>query len=297
MSNILLGGAIGDALGVFAESKLPDYEPLLSWDGKTYIGSEYHNLKPGQYSDDTMLSICVAESLIENNGFNPEDLSKRYVNLFTSNTIRGYGRTTLTAIQNLINGVHWSKSGVPDSYGNGTFMRASAFGIYFRHDIKSIIESATIDAKITHASNEAIAGSLAISIASALIANNESDSLLLKISGFLPSSKVKESIKNLEVLIKDDTLNPSDVIKKLGTRSDVRQSAPSVFYCYFKYNNYLEAAQTIIRCAGDTDTNCSALCNLYGAKYGKSHFLDYHIKNIENSDNLINLDYQIYNKH
>src|SRR5579864_2495502 len=108
MSNALLGCAIGDALGIFAESKLPNYEPLVAWDGKSFLGSKHHDLKPGQYSDDTQMSIEVAESLIQH-GFDPEDLSKRYVDWLTSGRARGYGKTTLLAVHNLMEGKHWSE--------------------------------------------------------------------------------------------------------------------------------------------------------------------------------------------
>lgn len=32
-----------------------------------------------QYTDDTVMTICVAESLVENKGFDDKDLAKRYV--------------------------------------------------------------------------------------------------------------------------------------------------------------------------------------------------------------------------
>src|ERR1700676_2795621 len=111
MSNVLLGTAIGDALGIPFETKLVNYQPLIDWDGKTFLGSVHHSLKPGQYSDDTQLSIEVVESLIENHGFNPDDLSKRYVDWIVSKRARGYGRTTFMAVQNLLEGKHWSESG------------------------------------------------------------------------------------------------------------------------------------------------------------------------------------------
>src|SRR5512147_555851 len=65
MSNVLLGTAVGDALGVPFEKKLCNFEGLVDWDGKTYLGSEHHKLQPGQYSDDTQMSLMVAESLID----------------------------------------------------------------------------------------------------------------------------------------------------------------------------------------------------------------------------------------
>ena len=104
MCNVLLGTAIGDALGVPFETKLSNYEPLVAWDGKSFLGSEHHKLGPGQYSDDTQMSLMVSESLLQNHGFDPDDLSKRYVEWIVSNSARGYGRNTLLAVQNLIEG-------------------------------------------------------------------------------------------------------------------------------------------------------------------------------------------------
>lgn len=52
MTNTLLGAIIGDSLAVPFETRTSDDEFLLNWDEQSYIGSEYHGLKPGQYSDD-----------------------------------------------------------------------------------------------------------------------------------------------------------------------------------------------------------------------------------------------------
>jgi ADP-ribosylglycohydrolase len=63
MSNVL-GCAIGDSLGVFAETMLINNPILLAWDDKTFLGSKYHQLNPGQFSDDTQMPVMIAESLI-----------------------------------------------------------------------------------------------------------------------------------------------------------------------------------------------------------------------------------------
>ena len=59
-SNVLLGGAIGDALGVPFEKKQAIDPFLIGWDGKSFLGSSHHKLLPYQYSDDTQMSIMVA---------------------------------------------------------------------------------------------------------------------------------------------------------------------------------------------------------------------------------------------
>lgn len=295
MSNVLLGCAIGDALGKFAESKLPDYQPLLDWDGKTFLPSVYHKLEAHQYTDDTMMSLAVAESLITNSGFNPDDLSKRYVELFTSNTIRGYGRTTKLAIDNLISGKHWSESGVIGSYGNGVAMRVAPFGVYFRNDFKSLIEAVKIDNAMTHNSDESEAGALAIAITVALACNSDAGDLIDKICEYLPNSEVRNKIKKLDELIFSKSVTTIQALAYLGVRADVRMTAPSVLYMYLSYSDNKLALEGMIRAGSDCDTNGAILNSIYGAQHGLKCFDDYHVKNVENSNYLIDLDYKLYN--
>jgi ADP-ribosylglycohydrolase len=296
MSNVLLGGAIGDALGVFAETKLPNYQPLLDWDGKTFLGSEHHGLKPGFYSDDTQLSLCIAQSLIENNGFNPDDLAKRYVELFTSNTIRGYGRSTKAAIDNLIAGKHWSESGTAGSWGNGTAMRSSPFGVYFRNDLKSLVEICKIDSGITHVSPEAEAGSIAIAVAAYYAVNNDTDNLLDKICPFLPDSKVKNTISSLDALINSDHITVAQALRVLGTKADVRETVPSALYLFIKLDSYQDAVIAAIRAGMDTDTTAAIVGALFGTKYGMRDIPQEWSDNVEDSSKLKQLDSQLYNR-
>ena len=295
MSNVLLGGAIGDALGMPFESKPADDFKLIAWNGIDFLDSSHHKLKPGQYTDDTQCSLTLAKSLIENNGFNPDDLAERYVELFTSQTIRGYGRTTLAAINNLINGIHWSESGVDGSWGNGTAMRVSPIGIYFRNDRKSLIEAATIDAKITHNSDEAIAGSIAIAMAVALATNNDTDRLLDRLCEVLPDSKVKIMIHSLGSLIESPKIKAAQALRVIGTRADVRETTAAALYCFLKFKAYQDAVISAIRAGWDTDTTASIVGALCCAKSGSKNIPSYWMQTIEDRDNLIVLDSQLYN--
>lgn len=295
MVNVILGGAIGDALGVFAETKPADYPPLLKWDGKTFIGSEHHKLKPGQFSDDTQMSCLVAESLIENHGFNPDHLSQSYLKWIESGEARGYGRTTLLALNNIKNGVHWSESGIEGSYGNGTAMRAAPFGVFFRNDKYSLINIVTIDSAITHRSNEAEAGALAIALAAYYIVNGDENNLPHKIADQLPASQVKDKIKNLETMLKSQA-KPADILKIIGTKADVRQTAPAVLYCYLKFKNYQDAVEAAIRAGGDTDTTAAIVGALYGTKLGLAGIPTSYVNQVEDKKRLLLLDAQLFSR-
>lgn len=295
MCNVLVGTAIGDSLGMPFEKFLPNNPLLVEWDGKTFLGSEHHKLKPMQYTDDTQFSLAIANSLIENHGFNPDDLAQRYVELFTSNTIRGYGRTTLMAIQNLQAKKHWSESGVAGSLGNGTAMRAAPFGVYFRNDLKALVAICKIDSAITHVSEDAEAGSIAIALAAYYAVNGDTENLLDKICEHLPDSKVKNTIYSLGALIDSNCITPQQALRVLGTKANVQETVPAAIYCFMRFDNYHDAILAAIRAGGDTDTTAAIVGALFGAKYGMKG-INKSFYSVEDFDKLVELDSQLYNR-
>lgn len=295
MSNVLLGTAVGDALGVPFETFLINNPLLVNWDGKTFLGSEHHGLKPNQYSDDTQMSLMVAESLIDNKGFNPEDLSKRYVDWIVSGRARGYGKTTMMAVQNLLAGKSWADSGVAGSYGNGTAMRAAPFGVYYRNDLETLVKVVKIDSSITHVSEDAEAGALAIALATAYAVTNDTENLLEKIDQLLPESKVKKSLFSLRSLVDSPNITPQQALRVLGTKANVRETVPAALYCFLKFNNYHEAIFNAIKAGGDTDTTAAIVGALFGAKLGMAG-IDKSFYSVEDFDKLIELDSKLYNR-
>ena len=71
----LVGLAVGDALGTTGEFKRPGtYEPVTDITGGGPFG-----LAPGEWTDDTSMALCLAASLVEQQGFDPNDQMQRYV--------------------------------------------------------------------------------------------------------------------------------------------------------------------------------------------------------------------------
>jgi ADP-ribosylglycohydrolase len=294
MCNVLVGTAIGDALGVPFETFLINNPVLIEWDGSTFLGSKYHGLEPAQYSDDTQMSIMVAESLV-NNGFNPNDLSQRYVDWFFSGSARGYGKTTQLALTSIKNGKHWSESGIVGSLGNGTAMRAAPFGVYFRNDIHQLIAAVKIDSAITHVSEDAEAGALAIALAAYYAVNHDTEFLLDKIWKHLPDCKLKKTIFSLDSLINSDDISAPQALRVLGTKANVQETVPAALYCFLKFNNYHEAIVAAIKAGGDTDTTAAIVGALFGAQDGLKQ-IDSKFHVVEDFDKLMNLDNRLYNR-
>jgi ADP-ribosyl-[dinitrogen reductase] hydrolase len=84
----LLGLAVGDALGTTLEFRPPGtFAPILDMAG----GGRF-NLKPGEWTDDTSMALCLAESLIERRGFDPRDPLRRYARWWKEGHLSGNGR-------------------------------------------------------------------------------------------------------------------------------------------------------------------------------------------------------------
>src|SRR5262245_49481141 len=71
----LLGLACGDAVGTTVEFTRPGSFPPL----EDMVGGGPFRLKPGEWTDDTAMALCLATSLTEKGAFDPLDQMQRYV--------------------------------------------------------------------------------------------------------------------------------------------------------------------------------------------------------------------------
>ncbi len=71
----LISLSVGDALGTTLEFKRPgSFKPI-----KDMVGGGPFGLKPGEWTDDTSMTLCIGESLIECKGFDPADQMRRFL--------------------------------------------------------------------------------------------------------------------------------------------------------------------------------------------------------------------------
>src|SRR5512136_138964 len=84
----LLGLAVGDALGTTLEFSPPGtFTPI-----DDIVGGGPFHLKPGQWTDDTSMALCLAESLIECQAFDPVDQMQHYVRWFRHGHLSSTGK-------------------------------------------------------------------------------------------------------------------------------------------------------------------------------------------------------------
>lgn len=155
----LLGLAAGDALGTTLEFKDPGtFAPLTDM-----VGGGPFGLKPGEWTDDTSMALCLAESLVEMNGFDPIDQLERYVRWYRHGlySVKGHcfdiGITTAGALRRFeATGRPDCGSADPGAAGNGSLMRLAPAPLAFAADPAAAVRYAGESSTTTHGARECV---------------------------------------------------------------------------------------------------------------------------------------------
>lgn len=306
----LVGCAIGDALGNPFEMHPADDPKLVAWDGQFKAGGTFWVGEPGQYTDDTLMSVALATSLVEFNGFNAEDVSQKYLAWMESGNTRGIGGTTAAALHNVKKGISYLESGLSVNHdgtpvgGNGTAMRASPIGLAYRHDLSKLLSVAMEDASITHNSDEPKMGSIAVALGTALLAMGDVPVVKNSSLGVLPGIIDVLSVNNSLVLDKlklayqlwKDGVPAQEALAEIGTRGYVPETVGAAFYCLASTDNFKDCVVMAVKGGGDTDTTAAIAGAMAGTYYGLDGIPEEY-KSVENfellqdlTDELINIE-------
>ncbi len=158
----LVGLAVGDALGATLEFKARDEHPPVT----DLVGGGTFNLKPGEWTDDTSMALCLADSLIESNGLNAKDLMERFIRWRDDgeNSPTGYCIDVGGTITDAIN--RFLRTGNPESgpvheyaAGNGSIMRLAPVALRWHNDPEAARRHARVQSRTTHGAPQAVEAS------------------------------------------------------------------------------------------------------------------------------------------
>ena len=269
----LLGLACGDALGTTVEfSPRWRFEPLTD-----IVGGGPFNLKAGQWTDDTSMALCLAESLLVKKKMNLADQLERYLNWFHNgeNSVTGdcfdIGNTVRAALN------HFQRTGnslagscSPSAAGNGSIMRLAPVVLFYaNHPISTLLSQCEASSRTTHQAPEAIAA--------------------CQLFGYYThralSSISKEEILNVDDFFEiRDKLSPSfpTSLKRIATgsyqtktRDDIKgsgyvvDSLEAALWCFHQSETFEEGALLAANLGDDADTTAAVFGQLAGAYYGK----------------------------
>ena len=154
-----IGLAVGDALGTTIEFKQRDtYDHVTD-----LVGGGPFRLKPGEWTDDTSMALCLADSLIAHGGtIEPDDLARRFVRWWREgeNSVNGVcfdiGNATRSALANYLRTGQPVGSADPHSAGNGGLMRLSPVALAAKGETTQTIALARAQSNVTHAATECL---------------------------------------------------------------------------------------------------------------------------------------------
>ena len=144
---MLIELAIGDAYGAgfeYVSAKIVREKNDLSG----YRQHPRHLIVPGAYTDDTQMTISIAEVIISGDAWTKLNLTKSFVRCFKRDPREGYASGFYRFLEEVKDGSDFLNKIKPDSEKSGAAMRASPVGLF--PDLKEVVERTTVQASITH---------------------------------------------------------------------------------------------------------------------------------------------------
>lgn len=298
LTTILLSIATADALGVPVEFKPRAYLKEHPVTNMQEFGT--YNQPKGTWSDDTSLTLCLAESIIE--GLDLQKLANKFVAWKNDNywTPHGWvfdiGIGTRIAIERLEKGEKPELAGGFDEMdnGNGSLMRILPL-IHFTKDlsIEHRFEWAKKVSSLTHAHiRSVLACFYYLEFAKKIIEGKDKwqayANLQIEFLNYIESIKINplEIQKFSRLLFDDISKENEDNIESSGY---VIHTLEASIWCLLTTNSYSEAVLKAVNLGKDTDTTGAVTGGLAGLIYGVDSIPKEWLKTLARKEDIINL--------
>lgn len=252
-----IGLAVGDALGTTLEFTRRDtYVPLTD-----IVGGGPFEMNPGEWTDDTSMALCMAESIIARGKVAPDDILYRFYKWmrYGENSVKGYcfdiGGATATGIrswmknQTVVNNLEEEKS------GNGGIMRLAPAVICAWSDLDEAIGNAIETSDTTHGSETCADAAFYMAY------------YMWNLIHGVDQKPVVRKAKFAEITNTDYTKVPR---KKIRSSGYVMHTLEAAIWALENTDNFKDAVLLAANLGDDADTVAAVTGQLAGAKYGFS---------------------------
>lgn len=260
----LLGLAVGDAVGTTLEFQArTSFEPITDMVG----GGPFH-LKPGQWTDDTSMALCLAESLIQRRDFSIEDQITRYDKWYTTGYMSSTGRCfdIGTATASALN--RFRRTGNPEAgsedprtAGNGCLMRLAPVPIRYMTELEIAVDLAEQSAITTHRAPECRqATRLFAEMLVRALQGASKEQVLCEPERTSPTGRLHAVVAG-----KSYRSKPRSAIRGSGY---VVESFEAALWAFWTTENYRDCILAAANLGDDADTTAAIAGQLAGAFYG-----------------------------
>ncbi|MCD8509709.1 MAG: ADP-ribosylglycohydrolase family protein [Bacillus sp. (in: Bacteria)] len=233
-------------------------------------------MNPGEWTDDTSMALCLAESILENKGFNAKDQMERYVKWYKEGYLssRGHcfdiGMTVREALERfLATGEAFSGSMDPWSAGNGSIMRLAPVPLFWSHDMEAAIHFSGESSRTTHQAEEAvdachyfgalIAGAVNGMTKDNLLSGNFAQFVVEKLLGRELKGKIKEVAEGSFKFRTPPEING---------KGYVVSSLEAALWGFYHTENFQDGLLMVVNLGEDADTTGAIYGQLAGVYYG-----------------------------
>jgi ADP-ribosyl-[dinitrogen reductase] hydrolase len=268
----LLGLATGDAVGTTLEFKSPGtFTPISD-----LVGGGPFGLQPGQWTDDTSMALCLAESLIEQNGFVPTHQLETYLKWYQEGHLSSTGRcfdignTTYSALLQFEKTREpYCGSTNPRSAGNGSIMRLAPVPLFFAQNPKAAIEKSGESSRTTHGAATAVdacryLGALLVGAVNGVSREELLSNHYSPIPGYWEENPLVEEIAE----IAGGSFKHREPPEIQG-KGYVVQSLEAALWAFSRSHSFKQGCLLAVNLGDDADTTGAVYGQLAGAFYGE----------------------------
>jgi len=263
----LVGLAVGDALG--GPLEFMSAAQIVARHGgpvREMIGGGWLSLRPGEFTDDTQMALCIAESLVERRAFDMTDIAHRFLAWYESQP-KDIGNITRLALAQLERGVAWQEAGriahgltAGKSAGNGSIMRCAPLALYRWRDDRLLIADSVASSRVTHWDDLACYGAAMLNLTIAELLHGRRDGAIE-----VAVEKLAEAAPAVTRRLAGVPSLSRSALQPTGFVLDTLEAA---VWCWLNAASFEEAVVSAVNLGGDADT-VGAVCGaLAGADFG-----------------------------
>jgi ADP-ribosyl-[dinitrogen reductase] hydrolase len=267
----LVGLAAGDALGTTLEFRAPgSFKPITDMVG----GGPFH-LAAGQWTDDTSMALCLAESLVERQAFDAEDQMLRYLRWYREGYLSSTGTcfdigSTVSAALRRFEGHRDPFAGEtsPRNGGNGSLMRLAPVPLAFANHPEEAIRLSGEMSRTTHAAEEPIDACRYYSgLILGALAGVSKDALLQPRYSPVQSAWQPSSLSpNIDDIAAGSFKHKQP--PEIRGAGYVVQALEAALWAFWKSDDFETGALAAVNLGDDADTTGAIYGQLAGAFYG-----------------------------
>jgi len=264
----LLGLACGDAVGTTVEFKTRGtFSPITDM-----VGGGPFGLKPGEWTDDTSMALCLGTSLIKCGGFDPADQMERYCRwqgegyLSSNGLCFDIGNTVSGALRRFRkSGEPFSGSTDPMSAGNGSIMRLAPVVMFFAPDVAAVQHYAAESSRTTHGCDEAVdACHLLSAVLLQALAGADKEEVLA--ADLQPRGDGRGLCSSIMSIQRGGYRDKGEA--EIRGTGYVVESLEASLWCFATTDNFRDAILRATNLGDDADTTAAICGQIAGAYYG-----------------------------